>query len=136
MEKGPSDLERRQGMVERLRSELVGIEPLHGLARVFIGRHHATSDERVEQIGAALQVAVAAAALSARDAALDGERLLVLRIAPVGKDAAAHVEDSAGIVVFVKADSSPADGVRSEIQAQSVLQVHSEGRVHIASHRD
>ena len=78
-----------------------------------------------------MQIAVAAAALSARDAALDGKRLLVSRIASVGEHTDAHVECSNRVIVFVEADCGPADGVGAEIEAQSVVQAVFGGRVHV-----
>ena len=72
MEYGAPQLMRFESVVERTRSDRVGIELFERLAFVSVLRHEAELDERAHEIVSALQVTVTATTLAARDTALDG----------------------------------------------------------------
>ena len=131
MEDGASQLIRFESVVERTRSEDVGIEFLQLLACAFVLRHEAELDERAHEIVSTLQVAVSATTLPARSTALDRIRRFTLAVAPIRKVANPHSQYPAGFVVIIQFDRGPADGVGAYIQTEPVM--HIVRRRHICS---
>ena len=114
MEKGAADFVGIEPLVERTGAKLVGIAVGKQLRLVRIRGHEAVLDQRLQERGTAAEITIAPPPRRTRVAAVDRERGARLRIAPIGKDTDADIDDA--VVIFGQA---PADAVGADVQTKS-----------------
>ncbi|UVO50219.1 hypothetical protein M0208_06665 [Sphingomonas sp. SUN019] len=108
-----ADLVRGQRRVERLGAQHIRIERGDQLRLVGIGGHQAVRDQRLQKRRAPSDIPIPPPPRRARLATIDRQRRAGLRIAPVGKDAHADVDDSRIVL-----GQAPPDAVRADIQTK------------------
>ena len=131
MKQRATDMMQRQFFVERTRPQridivgrpvrpgVVGLGDQRG-AGLRVSRHQPVFAQGAQHRLAPPLVAVAPPRHAARDAPALGQRIAGLRLAPVGEDADAGIDDGDGIAGFVEAKDTPANAVGAEVKGMEV----------------